>query len=135
MKLPVATLLDGSRPARERAGEITTVAPRAFAFESLKGIQFNRYDAHDPWLYAGDPFRLRLIRLNVRDGERRLLSDDARTFNFTVSTAFLPPQLPGLPNPLVTASDQEYRSALLNAALSADVFQPPFVIARYFPRR
>jgi hypothetical protein len=135
MKLPIATLLDTSRPAAERDAEIKAVVLSAFSFESLKGIQFNRYDPRDPWLYAGDPFRLRLLRVNVRTGERQLLSDDARLFNFTVSTAFLPPVVPGLPNPLVTASDQEYRSALLNAGLTADVFQPPFVIARFFPRR
>jgi hypothetical protein len=135
MKVPIATVEDASRPAVERDGEIQTVVPSAFSLESLKGIQFNRYDPRDPWLYAGDPFRLRLIRVNVRTGERQLLSSDARLFNFTVSTAFLPPLLPGLPNPLVTASDQEYRSALLNAGLSADAFQPPFVLARYVPRR
>jgi hypothetical protein len=133
MKVPIATVEDASRPAEQRDAEIRTVVPRAFSLESLKGIQFNRFDARDPWLYAGDPFRLRLIKVNVRNGERRLLSDDARLFNFTVSTAFLPPLAAGLPSPLVTASDQEYRSALLNSALSADAFQPPFVLARYLP--
>jgi hypothetical protein len=33
----------------------------------------------------------------------------------------------------VTASDQEYRSALLNSALSSDQFRPPFVIGRFYP--
>jgi hypothetical protein len=35
----------------------------------------------------------------------------------------------------VTASDQEYRSTLLNTALGADAFRPSFAIARYYPRR
>ena len=51
----------------------------------------------------------------MRNGRRQVLSSDQRLFDFTVSTAFLPPLAPGLPSPLVTASDQEYRSALLNA--------------------
>jgi hypothetical protein len=135
MKVPIAVLEDGSRPAEARVSEIQTVVPRAFSLESLKGIQFNRYDPRDPWLYAGDPFRLRLIRVDVRDGSRQTLSDDGRLFDFTVSTAFLPPLLPGLPSPLVTASDQEYRSTLLNTALGADAFRPSFAIARYYPRR
>jgi hypothetical protein len=134
MKLPVALLEDGSRPAEDRVGAIQTVVPRAFSLESLKGIQFDRFDPRDPWLYGGDPFRLQLIRVDVRTGRREVLSRDERLFDFTVSTAFLPPLLPWLPSPLVTASDQEYRSTLLNAALTADAFRAPFVVARYHPR-
>ena len=134
MKLPIAVLEDGSRPAEQRVGAIETVVPRAFSLESLKGIQFDRFDPRDPWLYGGDPFRLRLIRVDVRTGARQVLSTDDRLFDFTVSTAFLPPLAPGLPAPLVTASDQEHRSTLLNAALNADAFRLPFLIARYFPR-
>jgi len=134
MKLPVSVLEDGSKPAEERVGAIQSVVPRAFSLESLKGIQFNRFNPRDPWLYAGDPFRLQLIRVDVRNGKRQVLSTDGRLFDFTVSTAFLPPVLPGLPNPLVTASDQEYRSTLLNSALSSDQFRQPFLIGRFFPR-
>jgi hypothetical protein len=134
MKLPIAVLEDGSKPAEERVGAIQTVVPRAFSLESLKGIQFNRFNPRDPWLYAGDPFRLQLIRVDVRNGRRELLSSDGRLFDFTVSTAFLPPVVPGLPNPLVTASDQEYRSTLLNSALSSDQFRLPFLIGRFYPR-
>jgi hypothetical protein len=42
--------------------------------------------------------------------------------------------VPGLPNPLVTASDQEYRSTLLNSALTSDQFRQPFLIGRVYPR-
>ena len=45
------------------------------------------------------------------------MSTNAKLFNFTVSTDFLPPAFKGLPNPLVTASDQEYRWQVLNPAL------------------
>jgi hypothetical protein len=65
-----------------------------------------------------------------------VLSDDHKLFNFTVSTAFLPPVRHGGSNPLVTASDQEYRWSVLNAALKGvDAFQLPFVVAEYYPKR
>ncbi len=70
----------------------------------------------------------------MRTGRRQVLSTDGRLFDFTVSTAFLPPLAPGLPSPLVTASDQEYRSTLLNSALSSDQFRQPFLIGRFIPR-
>ena len=64
-----------------------------------------------------------------------MLSTDARRFDFTVATAFLPPVRRHGPNPLVTASDQEYRWSATNAALDGvDAFQPPFVLAEYWPR-
>src|SRR5262249_22185620 len=94
MKLPIRVLEDASTPAEQRVAAITTVAPRAFALESLKGIQFDRFDPRDPYLYAGDPFRLQLIRIDPRTGARKVLSSDARLFDFTTATAFLPPLAP-----------------------------------------
>ena len=125
-KVKIKTLLDSSRPAAERAAEIETVVQRQYSDEpeSLKGITFNRWDQRDPWIYAGDPFRLQLIRIHSRTGERQILSRNERLFDFTVSTTFLPPVFRGFPNPLVTASDQEYRWATLNAALESDQFRP-----------
>ena len=65
-----------------------------------------------------------------------MLSNDRKLFNFTVSTAFLPPVRRGAANPLVTASDQEYRWSVLNAALGGtDHFEPPFIVAEYYPKR
>ena len=134
MKLPIRVLLDDSRPAAERAKRIVTVTPRANALESLKGITFNRWDRDDPWPYAGDPFALQLIRIHSRSGRREVLSTDAQRFGFTVATAFLPPRRRGGANPLVTASDQEHRWSATNAALNgADAFQPPFILAEYWP--
>jgi hypothetical protein len=135
MKLPISVLEDASKPAEDRVGAIQTVVPRAFSLESLKGIQFNRYDPRDPWLYAGDPFRLQLIRVDVRNGKRQVLSTDGRLFDFTVSTAFLPPEHPWQRAPLVTASDQEYRWATLNVALTSDQFRPPFIVGEFWPPR
>ena len=59
------------RPAAERAKRIVTVTPRANPLESLKGITFNRWDRDDPWIYAGDPFALQLIRIHSRSGAAR----------------------------------------------------------------
>jgi hypothetical protein len=135
-RVRIKTLLDSSRPAAVRAEEIETVARRKYPLESLKGITFNRWQPQDPWIYAGDPFRLQLIRIHSRTGERQVLSRNDRLFDFTVSTAFLPPVFPGVPNPLVTASDQEYRWSVLNEALNGqDKFRPPFVVAKVLPPR
>jgi hypothetical protein len=93
----------------QRAQRIIAVTPRGNDLESLKGITFNRWDPRDPWIYAGDPFQLTLIRVNSRTGKRELLS---------------------------TASDQEYRWSGLNAALNdVDAFQPPFIVGEYYSRR
>ncbi|HWK29154.1 MAG TPA: hypothetical protein VNS09_21510 [Solirubrobacter sp.] len=134
-RVPLKVLLDARRPAAARAAQIATVSPRQFPFESLKGITFNRWDPRDPWLYAGDPFRLSLVRVHSVTGRREVLSTDARLYDFTVSTAFLPPQRRGGPNPLVTASDQEYRWTATNAAITTDQLRPPFVLAQYWPPR
>ena len=131
-KLKIKTLLDSKRPAAERAAEIVEVAPRPAQPSSLKGITFNEFDRSDPWIYAGDPFRLRLVRIHSRTGKLEVLSRNERLFDFTVSTDVLPPVLPGLPSPLVTASDQEYRWSVLNPALTEDQFRPPFTVGEYW---
>ena len=129
VRLKLRTLFDSSRPAAERAQQIKTVTVRQSPLESLKGITFNRWDPRDPYIYAGDPFQLKLIRIDARTGRREVLSTNDRLFDFTVSTAFLPH-----PTTLVTASDQEYRAPRLNAALTSDRFRPPFLVGRYDPR-
>jgi hypothetical protein len=135
-RLAIKTLLDTSKPAAQRAQKIITVTPRKNPLESLKGITFNRWNPRDSSIYAGDPFRLTLIRVNSRTGKREVLSNDHKLFNFTVSTAFLPPVRRGRSNPLVTASDQEYRWSGLNVALNGvDAFTPPFIVAEYYPKR
>ena len=135
-RVAIQTLLDTSKSAYVRAKSIITVSPRKSKFERLKGITFNRWDADDPYIYAGDPFQLTLIRVNSRNGKREILCNDAKLFNFTVSTAFLPPVGRGGGNPLVTASDQEYRWSGTNAALNGvDQFELPFIVSQYIPKR
>jgi hypothetical protein len=135
-RVAIKTLLDTDKPARARAEQFITVTKRKYDLESLKGITFNRWDPDDQGIYAGDPFRLTLIRIDSRTGKREVLSDDHKLFNFTVSTAFLPPVRRHASNPLVTASDQEYRWSATNAALNGkDAFQLPFLLAEYYPKR
>jgi hypothetical protein len=132
-KLKLRTLLSDPRPAKVRAESIQTVAPRKYDIESIKGITFNRWDPGDPYIYAGDPFRQTLIRIDSRTGRREVVSDNHRLFDFTVSTSFLPPEHPWQRAPLVTASDQEYRWATLNVALTSDQFRPPFTVGEFLP--
>jgi hypothetical protein len=131
-KVRISTLRDSSRPAAERAREVSTVAARQYDLESLKGITFNRWDRDDDWIYAGDPFRLQLIRIDARTGRREVLSTNDRLFDFVTATAFLPPEHRRKDNPLVTVADQEYRWSALNVALSADQFQPPFIVGEFW---
>lgn len=134
-RLALKTLLDTSRPAEQRARQIRTISPRpeGTAVEVLKGLSFNRWSRSDRNLYAGDPFHLRLLRIDPKTGRRTVVSDDPRLFNFTVAATFLPP-LPGQRNnPLVAISDQEYRWSGLNTALTKDAFAPPFLLTKLTP--
>ena len=70
------------RRARRRRSIVVT--PRKNDLESLKGITFNRWDAKDPYIYAGDPFRLHADPRRLAHGQARGASpSDARRFNFT----------------------------------------------------
>ncbi|MDA0160217.1 hypothetical protein OM076_08080 [Solirubrobacter ginsenosidimutans] len=135
-ELPIKVLLDSSKPAVERAEKIKTLTAKADGdLESLKGITFNRWDPKDDWIYAGDPFHLKLIRVNSRTGKREVLSDDSRRLDFTIAATFLPPVRHGAANPLITTSDQEYRWSPTNAALNGvDHFQLPFIMAEFYPK-
>ena len=136
-RVRVATLRDGARPAEERVAEVETVSPRPAGVdrEVLHGLAANPWDPRDPWIYAGDPFQLRLVRVHAETGERQVVSADERLYDFTVTAAFLPPLRRGRPNPLVTVGDQEHRWSVLNTALGADAFRAPFVVTRLVPRR
>ena len=126
-----ATARGRRRRARRRSRRSRSAST---PFESLKGITFNQYDRKDDWIYAGDPFRLQLIRIHSRTGKREVVSTDAKRFNFVTAATFLPPERKRGQASLVTAADQEYRWATLNVALTADQFKPPFIVAEYTPR-
>ncbi len=132
-RISIATLERTDLPAAARTATIKTVTPRKYDLESLKGITFNQYDNKDPWIYSGDPFRLQLIRVNSLTGKREVLSTNHKLFDFTTATTFLPPEHKGDQAPLVTVSDQEYRWATLNVALTQDMFRPPWTVATFTP--
>jgi hypothetical protein len=129
-RVPVASLTDGRTP-EQRAQDIVTVSPRpAGAVETFEGITADPFDAGDPWIYACDCFQLRLIRIQSQTGVREVVASDPVLFNFPVKVQFLPPVF-GL-KPLVVASDQEHRLAAINAALTTDITQPPWIVAKVF---
>jgi len=96
--------------------------------ETFEGITADPFDSNDPWVYACDSFHLSLIRIHPQTGVRELVASDPVLFNFPVKVQFLPPVF-GL-TPLVVASDQEHRLAAINAALNADITQPPWIITK-----
>jgi hypothetical protein len=124
--VPVSSLFDHREPYR-RAADIRLVspAPSSVAVEQLLGLAFNRYVPNDPYLYAADSLQLRIIRINVKNGARQVVADDPTLFNFPSSANFLPP-VRGI-SPLLVVSNQQHRTALTNDAITADIFQPPFL--------
>ncbi len=91
-KLKITTLRDSVAPGRrarrgDRDRRQAPVRPREPEGHHVQRVR----PRSDPWIYAGDPFRLQLIRIHSRTGKREVLSTNAKRFNFTVSTTFLPP--------------------------------------------
>jgi hypothetical protein len=130
-RVPVASLVDPLRTPAQRAQDIVTVSPLpAGVVEAFEGITLNPFDPDDEWVYVCDSFHLRIIRIHSRTGAREVVASDPILFNFPSKVQFLPPVF-GL-SPMVVASDQEYRLAAINSALSADVLQPPWIITKVF---
>lgn len=131
-RVPLASLTDASRTPQQRAADIVDVSPRpvGVASESLKGFTFNRWNQHDRRLYVTDTLGQRVLRVNTETGAREVVADDAELFDFPVSAQFLPP-VAGI-SPLVVASDQEYRLAALNSAITQDILHPPFIVSKIF---
>ena len=131
-KVPVATLTDATRTPWARAADIVDVSPRpvGVAAESLKGFAFNKWSNCDANLYVTDTLGRRVLRINPSTGARQVVVDDPALFDFPVSAQFLPP-VAGV-SPLVVASDQEYRLAALNGALTSDILHPPFIVAKVY---
>jgi len=96
--------------------------------ESLHGLAFNRFSSTDRWLYAADSLQLGVVRINTADGSRQVVVADPVLFNFPSKLQFLPP-VAGL-TPQVVASDQEHRLAAINAAITADITQPPWIVTK-----
>jgi hypothetical protein len=127
--IPLASLFDDREPW-ERAEDIQLVSakPAGVAVEQLLGVTFNPFAPHEPYLYAADSLQLRVIRIDVRTGERQVVADDPRLLNFPSSLAFVPSPGRGFgPSTLLVVSNQQHRSPLLNDAISEDLLQPPYL--------
>jgi hypothetical protein len=130
-RVPVASLLDATRDPFARADDIRSVSPRPPGIaETLHGLAFNHAGADGRWLYAADSLRLRVIRIDTRTGAREVVATDEVLFNFPSKLQFLPP-VAGLA-PLLVASDQEYRLPSINAAIAADITQPPWIVTKVY---
>jgi hypothetical protein len=128
---PLASLFDHRAPY-QRAADIRLVAPRPpnVAVEELLELTFNPFNPRDRFLYAADALQLRVIRLDVATGARQVVADDPKLFDFPASLGFLPPVL-GVA-PLVVVSNQQERTTLTNDAITRDILNPPFIVAKVF---
>ena len=125
------SVFDDARPPHERADDIVPISPRPAGVlaEALKGLAFDDSQPDDPRIYFLDGFSLRLLRADVETGEREVVADDPRLFQFGVAADFLPP-IAGSLSPLVVSSDQEHLFSAINAAIPADAFELPFLITK-----
>lgn len=129
--IPLASLSD-SREPWQRAVDIRLVSakPAGVQVEELLGITFDPGAPHDPYLYAADALQLRVIRIDVRSGERTVVADDPTLLNFPSSLAFAKAVDHGVPPALLAISNQQHRTVILNDAISAGVLQPPFLLTQ-----
>jgi hypothetical protein len=126
---PLAALSDARMPF-QRAADIRLIAPTPanIQVEELLDFTFNPFNAADKYLYAADPLQLQVIRIDLRTGERQVLSSGPVLFDFPSSLAFLPGI--GPVSELVVVSNQQERSPLTNDAVTQTSFNFPFVIAK-----
>lgn len=126
---PLAILSDHRLPY-ERAADIRLVAatPSDVAVEELLDFSFNPFDPSDRYLYAVDPIKLRVIRVDLANGARQVVSADPKLFDFPSSLGFLPTV--GPVSELVVVSNQQERSPITNDAVTQTTFDLPFTVAK-----
>ena len=107
-----------------------SVKPPGVEVEELLGLTVNPFDRHDPYLYAADALQLRVIRIDPRNGARKVIADDPVLFNFPSSLAFLPPLDPHSGATLLALSNQQHRTPALNDAITSEMLEPPFLISK-----
>lgn len=125
---PTAALSD-SRAPWERAADIQLVSnkPAGVEVEELLGLTNNPYEPNSPYLYAADALQLQIIRIDTRNGKRAVVGDNQTLFNFPSSMGFAPPLFPGAPAPLLTLSNQQHLTPILNDAITEEMLEPPFL--------
>jgi hypothetical protein len=126
--LPLSVLTDNRQPY-QRAASLHTVdtRPSGVLVEELLGLTKNPYDANDKYLYAADALQLRVIRIDSKSGKREVVGDDQHLFNFPSSLGFAPPNCDSPSAPLLTLSNQQQLTTLLNDAIHQDILEPPFL--------
>jgi hypothetical protein len=130
--VPLA-VFDDDRAPHERASDIELVSskPDGVEVEQLLGLSFDPNRPDEPYLYAADTLQLRVIRINVETGERRIVGDDPTLFNFPSSLGFLP-QLTrhDSVSTMVVVSNQQHLTPITNGAITEDMFEPPFLATK-----
>jgi hypothetical protein len=96
--------------------------------EELLDFSFNLFNSRDPYLYAADPLKLRVIRIDLSNGMRQVVASGAKLFDFPSSLAFLPTI--GPVSELVVVSNQQERTPITNDAVSETTFNLPFIVAK-----
>jgi len=126
---PLAILSDDRQPY-QRATDIQLVAPTPsdVEVEELLDFSFNPFNPSDRYLYAADPLKLRVIRIDLSNGERQVVASGSKLFDFPSSLGFLPTI--GPVSELVVVSNQQERTPLTNDAVSETTFSLPFIVAK-----
>jgi len=126
---PLAILSDDRQPY-QRAADIQLLAPTpsSLPVEELLDFSFNSFNPSDRYLYAADPLKLRVIRIDLSNGTRQVIAAGPRLFDFPSSLGFLPTV--GPVSELVIVSNQQERTPLTNDAVSETTFKLPFVAAK-----
>jgi len=129
---PLAILNDHRQPY-QRAADIRLLSPTPsnIQVEELLDFQFNPFDRTDTDLYAAHGMQLEITRINTTNGQRTVIANDARLFDFPSALAFVPP-VPGLDGPktLAVVSNQQERTPITNDAVTEDSFNLPFVVTK-----
>jgi len=130
--IPLASLFD-TRPPYARAADIRLVSPKPpnVIVEELLDAAFDPNNPTDRHLYAADALQLRLVRIDVQTGERQVVADDPKLFNFPSSLSFFPRTThDGIVSELVVVSNQQHRTPITNDAIAEDMLQLPFLATK-----
>jgi hypothetical protein len=128
---PVSILSDNRLPY-QRATDIRLVAPTPadVEVEELLDFSFNPFNGSDRYLYAADPLKLRVIRIDLTNGSRQVVAAGPKLFDFPSSLGFLPTI--GPLSQLVVVSNQQERTPLTNDAVTQTTFNLPFIVTNVF---
>jgi len=130
-KVPLRSLSDSRKPW-QRAADIRLLSskPASTQVEELLSMIFDPENPREDYMYAADAMRLRLIRIDTRTGQRQVLADDPKLFNFPSSLSFMPSLTRNDPPQLVVVSNQQQLTPITNDLAPGDNFDFPIVATR-----